>query len=306
MLSSAQNILIIKHGAFGDLIFADGVMRALRAAAASAQITLLTAPLYARLWEEAPYIDATIADPRAKFWKIWEHRALMQKLRQGRFDLVIDFQNSTRSAAYYRFFGATPISGTGAGATLRHRYHRHPEISIADVLAGQLATLGVPLDHIDRPDMRWLATDSASFLPAHASAPILLVPGASARNSDKRWPYFAALAKKLQHNGQSCLIAPGPDEMDVVADIPCPALLDEGRPLTFRQLAGLAPHLSHVIGNDTGPCHLMAACRVPTTVLLGPRGEAERIRVATDTQFLQAANLADISVDEVMGSFIKK
>ncbi len=299
-LAEARHILMIKHGAFGDLIFADGVMRAIRAHVPQAHITLLTAPLYARLWAQAPYIDATLADPRAQFWQLRQHWALAQKLRQAPIDFVIDLQNSTRSSAYYKFFGDIPISGTRKGASLRHFYERHPDVAISDVLAGQVAALGVPFPNGASPDLRWIGQDSAQFLPKTDQPHILLVPGASARNRDKRWPHFPALATELARNGYSCVIAPGPDEMHMVHEMPCPALLDNGRPLSFSQLAGLAPHLAHVIGNDTGPCHLMAACGVPATILLGPRGEPGRIRVAADTRFMQVPNLADLSLEEVM------
>ena len=90
---------------------------------------------------------------------------------------------------------------------------------------------------------------------------ILMLPGCSKRHPHKRWPGYVDLAKQLQARGQTVVCAPGPDELDLIDYFPGVCLLDNGKPLSIPQLIGLASHVQLVIGNDSGPTHLLARCQ---------------------------------------------
>ena len=68
--ADARRILIIKHGAFGDVIQAEGALRDIRANHPDAHIAVLTMPAYRGLLARSPFIDEVIVDPRAPRWRL--------------------------------------------------------------------------------------------------------------------------------------------------------------------------------------------------------------------------------------------
>ena len=64
MRKSKQNILVIKHGAFGDLIQSDGIFRTIKNIYSSSNLILLTSSSYKNLMLASPYINNIIIDDR--------------------------------------------------------------------------------------------------------------------------------------------------------------------------------------------------------------------------------------------------
>ena len=57
IFENPKRILIIKLGALGDVMMAEGVMRCIRQHYSKSHITLMTEPLYARFMNKAPHFD---------------------------------------------------------------------------------------------------------------------------------------------------------------------------------------------------------------------------------------------------------
>ena len=306
------SILLIKLGAFGDMVFADGVMRLIRSHYKNAQITLLTEPFYAKLWANAPYIDGTMQDKRDSRFNLMAMRRLKKQLIERKFDLVIDLQNSPRSCQYRGWLKNSILCGKQDPADYVYQQDVHKAQSVADVLAEQIALLDIPTENNYEPDMHWLgkAAQETHALSECANSiqekSILLVPGASARNADKRWPHFAALINLLTEHGWHCYTAPGPDEIDLCASLPCTSLLLDGKPLTFAELAMISQRFAYVVGNDTGPSHLVAACQRPSLILLGARGQPDRIRMNNMMHFLQTEDISGLSPEEVFADLMDR
>ena len=72
-------ILVIKHGALGDMVLALGAIAAIRAHHPHDRLTLLTTPPYVELVEPSGWLDSIWAERRAPFWRLGE--AL--RLRRG-------------------------------------------------------------------------------------------------------------------------------------------------------------------------------------------------------------------------------
>ncbi len=262
-------ILIIKLGALGDLVLAEGALRDLRAHHAADRITLMTAPAYGRIMARCPWLDDLLLDERPARWRIDRLWRLRQALQARRFAKVYDLQNSHRTNWYYRYlFPELPWSGTAPGcsdplpATDR-------SLGTAR-LANQLQAAGVPVRFTRRPELGWLAADAGGLLrQAGITAPYaVLVAGSSARNQAKRWPHFAELAAGLAAAGCLPVTVPGPDELAE----PSPPLVrrllrPDGSCLDLFELAGVLQRADLVVGNDTGPT-LMAACLAPPTIVL--------------------------------------
>lgn len=276
-----EKVLIFKLGAFGDVIFCMVSMRRIRLYHPQAHITVLTSQPYATLFKRCPYVDEIVIDPRKPTWHIHRLIAVAKQLRRGGFDRIYDLQNDSRTRLYYRWALGTSIP-----------YYCHPTDQ-------ELPLPEPPPAAIDLSP--WMAEDVSSILRNHniSEGAILLIPGSSARHVIKRWPFFGSLAAQLTAEGRQVITAPGPDEIEYCRALPATLLLDNGRPLSLFQLAGLCTHASLVIGNDTGPTHLAARCGVATIALCGMLGMAERIGSSYYSAIFEQENMQSIPVAEV-------
>lgn len=267
-----RRVLVIKHGAFGDIIQSDGALRDIRANHPGAEIAVLTTPPYRRLFERCPWVDRVLIDPRARRWRLDRMLALGRGLRAEEFAQVYDLQNSTRTAAYRRWLlPRVPWSGKIRRRTFLLRAALQTRPSLVR-MADQLREAGLAVRFAEHPDVAWMAEDVSDLL-ADAGVPsrfVVLVPGSSARHLGKRWPGYPALAEALLARGFGVVTAPGPDERDLAATVPGHTLRKPGAPLDWFELAGLFSRAAFVVGNDTGPTHLAAHVGASGLALFGP------------------------------------
>jgi len=302
---NAKNILIIKHGAFGDIMQADGALRDIRRAHPHARLTMLTMPAYARIFDRCPHVDRVLIDERAPRWRLDKMRALARSLWAEQFDMIYDLQNSPRTAFYHRWMlRHLPWSGTAKGASHLHRAENPKSIPSLQRLEGQLRDAGLETGHTLFPDLSWMADDVSALLEeAGVKKPfIVLVAGSSARHPQKRWPYYADLAARLRAEGRCVVIAPGPDELYLPRKIPDAVALTGPRGfLNWFELAGLLRQASFVIGNDTGPTHLAAHLGVPGLALFGSHMSAERTGIERQNfEALEVPELASLPLGRVL------
>ena len=260
-------VLVVKLGALGDLLLADGALRDLRSHHAGARIVLLTRKPFAAMMARCPWVDEVIADEHAPRWRLDRMWALARRLRALRPSHAYDLQNSRRSASYRRWLLPDASWCTGERASGRG-------VQASPVLARharQLQGCGVTVAHTPAPQPAWLAAPLPAAVERQLEAPFaILLPGASARHAHKRWPHYPALAALLQASGLRVFSVPGPDEMALLATLPGDVLLDEDRPLTIAHLASLLPRAECVFGNDSGPTHLAAHLGCRGVALFGP------------------------------------
>jgi ADP-heptose:LPS heptosyltransferase len=301
MSRSTEKILIIKHGAFGDVIQADGALRDIRAFHPDAEITLLTAPAYRGLMDRCPHIDHVMTDPRAPMWKIGQWLKLGRALSRERFTRVYDLQKSQRTELYRKLF-------------LRHvawvgRYPGHRPTSALPGFIDQLGRAGVPTPHCMRPDLSWMADDMGAFLEQEGVRQpyIVLIPGCSAAHPHKRWPYYAQLAAALIDRGYVVVTAPGPDEIDLAKLIPGHTLLGPNGFLNWFELAGVLEDACYVVGNDTGPSHLASHLGKPGLALFGSHTSAARTGVCRgEFHAIEVPDLKELAVETVLEAILPK
>lgn len=292
-----RRILVVKHGAFGDLLQAEGVLYDVRLFFRDASIVLLTQPAYQTMMQRCPHIDAVLTDQRCPLWKLSEIRKLRKQLNDGKFELVIDLQNSQRTRLYRRLLlpntewiqrpaSGKPVSG----------------------LQGQIDMLqlsGIEVKHSRRPDLSWLADDMEPWLAQRAIQPgfVLLLPGCSASRPEKRWPFFSQLAKELEARAEKVVTVLGPDEQDL-ADAFKGSLLSG---LNGHQLAGVIQQAGFVIGNDSGPSHLAAHLGKSGMALFGPHTCAARAEIKTARfEPYSVSSLATLSVETLIDHLIDR
>ena len=292
-----EHVLVVKLGAFGDIVLADGAMRDIREHHRDAHITLLTRTGYAPLLRRCPWADTILADDNAPRWRLDRMLALRASCHGRTFDVGYDLQNSRRSRFYRHWLSA----GSTAWS------FEHPSRAVGPVPgrhAAQLRAAGIAANWSERPCPDWIAADAGQLLAqAGVRRPfIVLLPGSSARHLHKRWRQYRDLASHLTRLGLAVVSIPGIEESDIAAGFEGVVLTSDGRVLNLPELAGVLQHASCVVGNDSGPTLLAACLGTPTVALFASSSQA---RISTGIQargavYLDAPTVAGITIEGVL------
>jgi ADP-heptose:LPS heptosyltransferase len=302
---SVDDILIIKLGALGDILFAEGALRDLRRHHSRDRLTVLTTPPYRKLMERCPSVDHVLIDPRAPRWRLDRMWQLRRMLQTRRITKVYDLQDSRRTRFYYRYLFPT-VAWSGKASGCSHPYRDPPGSFVADRLVAQLEAAGVTPACTRKPDLSWLADDPTPYLEAAGvDRPyVVLVTGSSARNRHKRWDRYPALANALLERGYTPVTVPGPGEIDDDRTLPGVQLLHGNNALNLSQVAGVLQRAAAVIGNDSGPTHMGAFLGRPGIVLIGDHVcHGKPSLEAAGFLLLERTRLQDISLDELLAAF---
>jgi ADP-heptose:LPS heptosyltransferase len=304
-----KKILVIKLSALGDVIIAMGPMKRIREAHPEAEITVLTTLPYAEFFAASPYVDRVDAGGRPK--GLFGGFSLARRLSKEGYDRVYDLQTSDRSSALFHMMKPKPQwSGIARGASLLHRNPARDHMHALEAKADQLKEAGIwpEVDtspgHAPPPDLSWAAKrPELAGLPERyclTSPFALLVPGASPHRPGKRWPVenYAALAEALREKGLDVGVIGGPAETALADEMP--AARDLTGQTSFLELAALGARAALVVGNDTGPTHILAAAGAPTLCLFSrdsdPKLSAPR---GARVEVLRQDQLADLSLSDV-------
>lgn len=305
-----KHILVIKHGALGDIFRSMGAFQAIRDHHADARIVLLTESKYAQLARQCGYFDDVWLDNR----KSWLNMPYVLKIRHllnggelGTFDRIYDLQASSRTDKYFRYLLKSPKPewvGRVTGCSHRRPY-QDGEVNYYEGLKLQLGVVGITVP--DMPDISWLVGDIQQVAIHHPF--ICIIPGCSLKMAVKRWTAegYAALINWLSSQGlQSVMLGAGDDQL-IIDDIKQRLdvdvlLLDLCNQSPFAVLASLAREARFVIGSDTGPMHIAAMCCAHSIVLKtrqhDPDGKG--LPVGIHVMALSAQDLNQLSAVEVI------
>lgn len=291
-----MRVLVIRHGAFGDIVLSFPAFAAIRAQHAADDITLLTTAPYAALLQASHWFDHVEIDARPKWWNLpglWRLKAQL-----AGFDMVYDLQTSGRSGRYYTLAGRPVWSGIVPGCTYPDADNR-TSLHTRERLEQQLALAGLKTP-LPAPDLSWLTADISAFqLPARY---VVLVPGAAPHRPEKRLPAetFHALVASLP--AQAVVVGTKAEQnlAQVIGGIDL-----TGR-TNFFQLAAVLRGACLVIGNDTGPMHLAAALGVRCLSLFSgasdPARTAPRYPDGGWPTILRAPSLQTLPVAQIRDS----
>lgn len=301
-MSGTQNILVIKHGALGDIVMATAAFKAIREAFPDADIVGLTSSPYATLLAQSPYFNEIWSDRKPKLHDREGLRHLRTMFRSRPWDWVFDLQTSQRSTLYQWLFekpwpnisNISRWSSHGFVDKKRMSYHA------LERLRRQLAKVGLD---VGMPDLSWLDQDVSNIQPVGSYA--LLVPGGAAHRPEKRWPeeQYAALAQELVQQAIIPVLIGTEAESATILSIAnrVPRAVNLCGKTSIAQLASLARSATLAVGNDTGPMHIIASAGCPSTVLFGPASSpVQSAPIGPAVTVLQEHNLADLSVDRVL------
>ncbi|MBN8543176.1 MAG: glycosyltransferase family 9 protein [Alphaproteobacteria bacterium] len=302
-MSHHEEILVIKHGALGDVIIATAMFAAIRGHHPLARIVCLTTKPYAELLSQSPYFDEIWVDSKPRITQRKALKRLKKRLNSVKWDFVYDVQTSQRSTSYWWLFKRPRPFFSGIAKFASHRYKdkaRHGRHAL-DNYRRQLQIAGI--DHVGLPDLRWLNAEVRGLVPDVTY--VLIVAGGAAHRPEKRWPaeQYAALASELAAKKLVPVLIGGKAEanaLQMIADR-VPQAINLCGNTTIAQLAVLARSAFMAVGNDTGPMHVIAASRCPSVVLFsGASNPKKSAPPGEHVHCIQRTSLQDLSVDEVL------
>jgi heptosyltransferase I len=269
-----RRILIVKPSAIGDVVHTLPVLNLLRRRYPDAQIDWLVTPACAGILEGHPQLNQIILFQR-KGW-FASVRNLYRRLRDAKYDLVLDLQGLLRSGLFCWATKAPLRVGFENARELAPLFYTHrvpvPHkevhamkryLDLAEAVGCERGPIQYvwPTDDADRSAVRTMVGQRRYAV---------LLPGTNW--ATKRWPAekFAALVGPLkQRFGLDSVIAGRGPDTAAAAAIATGAIDLTGR-TTLRQLVALLEGAAVVIANDSGPMHIAAALARPLVTLFGP------------------------------------
>jgi ADP-heptose:LPS heptosyltransferase len=313
----SERILVIKLGALGDIVLADGALQDIRQHHADAELHVLTRRMYAPLFARCPWLDQVLIDENAPRWNISAMLRWRRQFIAGDYRHVYDLQNSRRTRFYRRWLTR---GDTAQWSTYRQTTDADRLLNVPERHARQIESAGIGIVNTRMPRPLWMVEDIAGLLrrmgiadvldaaPSRRSALVVLLPGSSARHMHKRWPHYVALSKRLSALGLTVVTVPGSEETELDDRYSGHVLRDGGKPLDLHQLAGLARAATCVVGNDSGPLHLAACLDAPCVGLFdsnNPSLDATGIETRNAIRLI-ASPLTALSVEAVADAVMRK
>ena len=299
---AAERILVRVPNWLGDLVMATPALRALRAGAPRAEITLHGRPALLSLLEASPWCDRLV--PLRSYHRgpgsMWQEGFA---LRAHDFDLGLTLPDSWSAAFLLRVAcrGRTVGYESPGRAVLLDRAVPAPPplLPREDHALGLVRALGGAAE--DTAVELRVASARAEEIEAwfaregvRGADPLVLVAPGASYGAAKRWPpaSFAACADALARRGCQVALIGSPEEKPLgraVRDAMRADAWDWTGAFELGATAALVQRASLVICNDAGARHLAAALGVPCIALFGPTSVAktarnlERVSVATSS-----------------------
>lgn len=273
---------MVRFSSLGDILLTAPALRALQRRFPQSHIDFLVA---------SDYEDAARLIPGPNLILTFDRRTGLRGLLRlrsvlaGRYSLLVDLQNSVRSA----FLRATTFPTVWVKAR-RYRFKRWVLIRFKRNL--YKSAWPVPLRYLDALDLVG-AHDDGQGLDLHVPAetrewardyvsarcdihlPIIaFCPGA--RHYTKRWPadHWVTLGAELNLAGYSVLVVGSQQECDVIQQIA--SQIPGSVPVSDRSIAEVAAIMTHataVVSNDSGLMHLAGGVGAPVVAIFGPTVE---------------------------------
>jgi ADP-heptose:LPS heptosyltransferase len=303
-MQKTERILVIRHGALGDMVHCFQAFHEIRQAHPNAKIALLVKQNFADFARAMPWFDQIIIDPYPAIWRLDQWLVLLKRIYSFKPTRVYELHGKLRQDILFYLLGG-PLgpkwSGSAPFAHFQRLWPPAPGMSFIGFLAAQLRKAGVPAQ--GPADLSWFDAPVDEFnLPARYA---VLIPGAAPGGDIKRWPaaHYAELAQKLQERGITSVVVGTKQDADVIGVLKAkaPQIIDLSGKTNLLQLAGLFRRSVLVVGNDTGPMHMASALGARVLALLSAHTDPVwSTPPGPHMVWIKRQPVADISVDEVL------
>jgi len=251
-----MNILIIKHGALGDIFLSIGAIQSIRQHYPYAKIFLLTKSNYKNILNKFTEVDTILEDNRGSI--ILATSKILGFINKYQINLIIDLQNSSRTQFYnffIKYFTKAKILSARKFSTYSYQQKPQGLQHITDNHKDQLEIIGI--NHYQISNLNWM-TKKKEF---HYTKPyVVLIPGASKTGDYKRWPinYYGVIANYLADKNFDIYLTGSKLDEDLINEIIniCPVAKNKIEESKIEDFYDLCLNSSLIISNDTGPAHI--------------------------------------------------
>ena len=302
-----RRVLVIKHGALGDIMQALDAFASLRAGNPHAHIALMTSPVFLSLAKMMPWFDQVIVDPRAGLLNLAAAWRIRQYFRQD-WSVIVDMQCSRRTRNYFAHFALSNMRWIGTAAGCSDPLPDFTGVNNRDRMVKSAEIAG---GISQNPDMSWLVNGAAQTddpaVMINDRQYAVLIPGCSLAKPQKRWPAdrFAAIGNELVSRGFEIVLVGTADDREAVNGVlaASPDAIDLCGKTNLVGLARLLGGAAFVIGNDTGPMFLAAQTGVPSLMIMGPDTDpAMSAPKGAAASWLQGAPISEVSAATAIGA----
>ena len=301
-----KKILVIKHGSLGDIVFALEPILAIKNKFNNAVIDLVTEEKFIPFFKKMNMFHQFLIDNRKGFFATF---GLIIKIIFGKYDLVIDLQNSKRTNLYHFFiniFSKAKINGSRSNAHERYIIPSQGTESPTQGLLNQLELLGIEQTN---PNYSWLETNF-NMEDFDNRDVVMIIPGVSQSGKYKQWSpsNFQHLCSFLEKKGfHICLIGTSHDAEAVQPTLKhCKKiinLIDKSPP---DVIYSAACKCRLIISNDTGPGHIAALSNVNTLwIVLDNQITKSNLSFKKNNFLILKEKIHQITVNEVKDYIIR-
>lgn len=303
-LLKSMRILVIKLSSVGDVILITASLKALRLKFPKAKIYVLVGEESRRILQRCPYVDELIVvdfKSRDRSWnRLWD---IGRKLRQGKFDKVIDFQNNARS--HILGFLSFPKESYGFkrgrfGFLLRNKVTTiNPNLAPVPHQYQILELLGMKYDPNIFLEL-WPSTKDeesarklleSEWVGQNANTVGINI-AASARWQTKNWPveYIARLCDILAAKNVRVVVTGMEKDKPAVKQL---LNLTKTKPANLvgrtnlMELAAVIRQCKVFVSPDSAPLHIAAAMQVPIVAMFGPTSSSRHMPPARQAVILE-------------------
>ena len=291
---SNKKILIIKHGALGDIFMSFKSIESISNYYSNITICSTNSGFQALKMLDVKF--EKIIDNRGN---PFETLSVLKKIISKKFDIVIDLQNSKRSSIYLcfmRIFSSSQLNGTTVFANKRYQKKNLNEHVIKG-LENQLRMINI------------LPPSKISTPTKSKSNHVVIIPGSSFKGKHKRWPIlnFIELMDYLARKKITSYIIGGKDEKDIVTLIPKNKyILNLINKSPWDKVKKLSLKAKIIISNDTSAMHYISNLNVPVIALMNDDIYAIRNSPRSiSSVVLKNKNIENISVKKVINEVNK-
>ena len=276
-----MHLVLLRLSALGDILRVFPAWSNLREAFPDARFQAVVEDRHAYLLEPLTWVEPVIVRRQelSNPLKAMRELKLVAAMLRGA-DSSLDFHGILKSALIPKFAAIEErwgdgVTKEGAGWMQNHRlpWRRQTRydqaLGLSEAFGESHGVSGLGRFHPALKDVP--LPDPGDIWPSEGMPRIVLVPGASKRGANKRWPlrHWIKLSQLLQGKAE-LRWSLGPEEEDLRTWLPAETGVPALPKLGFWPLASALRQADHVISSDTGLLHLAVQLGVPVTAIFGP------------------------------------
>ncbi|HET7599001.1 MAG TPA: glycosyltransferase family 9 protein [Gemmatimonadales bacterium] len=275
----SPQILAVRFGSTGDILFATPLFRAIRARHPGVHLTVVTRRRYVPLLADNPRVDEVIGlAPGASLLR------LASRIRAGRFDHLLDLDGSPRARMLHLLapgrWRTAPQYRFAREMLIRTKMNYYPEdmplperyFDAARDL--DVAPDGGPLELFLSEEAEEQAAGWLAQAGVGQGRPLVgFAPGGS--RPTKRWPleHWVRLVRRVAGTGADAVLVGGPEDTAIAAEVAVRSTtraVNAAGALGLQATAAVLKRCAALISGHTAAFHLATAVGTPVVGLFGP------------------------------------